>query len=440
METNVIKLHNGTAIIYNGKTYSYESLSQRVEYYKNEISKFSSKVIAIDSDFNFESIALLVSISESNNTVVPLIYTTQEEYNNKLIASEASVLYKFDYAIEEFSVILLNPKSQFKLESGLILFSSGTTGIPKMMFHEFSKLFNILYQPVKRQRELKILLFLMFDHIGGINTLLNCLKDGSTIIIPKYRTPEYIVELIDEFQVNVLPTTPTFLNLMSIHLSNNYSKIKSLRLITYGTERMPELILEKLKKNLPNIKLLQTFGTSETGILKTVSKSSDSLYFRIEDDRYLTKIEGGVLFIKSKFNVNGYLNMVSDKFDEDGWYNTGDLVKIDEDGYMMIVGRINELINIGGLKVMPAEVERVLLDFDGVLDCVVFGQFNSLTGQMVSAKIKLNESIFKTCDPIELKKQIKNWCKNKLDKYKVPAKIEFVSKIEYSSRFKKLLK
>ena len=139
-------------------------------------------------------------------------------------------------------------------------------------------------------------------------------------------------------------------------------------------------------------------------------------------------------------NVNGYLNQDSDKFDKDGWYNTGDIVKVDNDGFLMVIGRINEIINVGGLKVMPTEIEKVLMEFDGVFDCIVYGEFNALTGQMVSSKIVLDNSKFLNLNEINLKKCIKNYCSSKLDKYKVPVKINFVDKIEFTDRFKKVIK
>jgi len=371
---------------------------------------------------------------------VPIVYTTEEEVQKKLLISKVNVKITFDKQRNLCKEIFFLNQEQIRSNSGIILFSSGTTGDPKMMFHEYAKLFKVLENSTKKQRSLRILLFLMFDHIGGINTLLNCLKDGSTIVIPSERTPHYIVELIFKYRINILPTTPTFLNLMLISDLNFEVKLKSLKLISYGTERMPDSILKRIKLAFPGVKLLQTFGTSETGILKTISKSSESLFFKIEDERYEHKIVDNVLYIKSNLNVSGYLNTENSKFDSEGWYNTGDIVESDDDGYLRIVGRINEVINVGGLKVMPNEVESILLQHEGVLDCLVFGQTNPITGQMVSAKIVINKNYFTDYNDFEIKHDIKNYCKLSLDKYKIPAKILFVEKLEYTTRFKKNLK
>ena len=125
------------------------------------------------------------------------------------------------------------------------------------MIQNLTMMLRLLPKP-KRQRKLTFLIFLLFDHIGGLNTLLNCLNNGSTIVIPDKRNPSNIIDLVYKHKINVLPTSPTFLNL--IIMDNNFKKEKfdSVKLITYGTERMPKSLLNRLNKNLPKIKFLQT--------------------------------------------------------------------------------------------------------------------------------------------------------------------------------------
>ena len=183
---------------------------------------------------------------------------------------------------------------------------------------------------------------------------------------------------------------------------------------------------------LPQIKLLQTFGTSETGILKTRSKSSSSLFFKIIDDEKEFKIINNELFLKSKTQVNGYVNHNNDNFKDDGWYATGDLVETDEDGYVKIIGRKNKLINVGGLKVLPKEIEDVINSVYGVDDSTVYGESNNLVGNIVCAKIFTNLENTK-----DLKSKIKSVCRENLDKYKVPVKM-FFEKLEITQRGKKL--
>jgi acyl-coenzyme A synthetase/AMP-(fatty) acid ligase len=443
MIINQLKHYRGEAIVDKTGTYDFQDLLNQVEVYKSILVGFPAlkqAVVVIDSDYSFYSISLLFALHDMGCIMVPIVKTTQDEFDLKVTASEANAIITINTKNKLDVNVISKEKIAYKDyqdiigkgHSGIVLFSSGTTGVPKVMVHDFDILLQS-FKPPRRQKGLRFLLFLMFDHIGGLNTLLNCLINGSPIIIPKNRNPEDILELIEKQRVQVLPTSPTFLNLLLQVEDFEKKDLSTLKLITYGTEKMPQVLLDKLNKAIPNIKLLQTFGTSETGILKTQSKSSNSLYFKIVDKDIDYKVEDNQLLIKSKTVVKGYKGVQSDKFTEDGWFITGDLVEFDDDGYMRITGRINDVINVGGLKVLPTEVEDVLNTIEGVIDSTVYSRPNAITGQVVCAKIIKKPNV----DKIELKKRIKKICALRLDKYKNPVKLLFSDNIEYTTRFKK---
>lgn len=315
--------------------------------------------------------------------------------------------------------------------SGLILFSSGSTGIPKAMIHNLDNLIDS-YKG-KKGKQLVFLIFLMFDHIGGLNTMLNCLSMGVTMVFPSNRDPEHVTSLIERYKVNILPASPTFLNLILISESYKRYDCSSLRMITYGTESMPDSLLLKLRDTFPRVKFLQTFGTSETGISQTSSKSSNSTYIKIDDPNTEYKIVENELWIRSKTQIMGYLNSGMERFTEDGWFKTGDLVEKGEDGYIKIVGRNKEIINVGGEKVLPSEVESVLFQMPEVRDCIVFGESNPIMGQMVVAKILFSEPL----KSAEAKKRVISFCQDKLERYKIPVKILLMTESEFSERYKK---
>jgi acyl-coenzyme A synthetase/AMP-(fatty) acid ligase len=116
------------------------------------------------------------------------------------------------------------------------------------MVHNFENLLS--NYEAKKAKEMNFLVFLMFDHIGGLNTLFNCLSMGVSITIPSNRNPIDISKLIQQNKINVLPASPTFLNLMLIGDVFENFDFSSLKMVTYGTEAMPESLLFKLKAHL----------------------------------------------------------------------------------------------------------------------------------------------------------------------------------------------
>lgn len=434
----------GVSVIDNNTSYSFADLSKQIEFYKININIHikNHETVVIRSDYNFYSISLFLSLLDKSINIVPLIKSSEKEFEDKLNSCNPSKIISLNKK-GNFKIIKTKHKydNSFKMDevysksdTGLILFSSGTSGAPKLMIQNLSSLISNLTTP-KRQKKLVFLLFLMFDHIGGLNTLLNCLINGSTIVIPKDRNPNTIIKEMSINDVNVLPTSPTFLNLMLMDETFINADLSSLRLVTYGTERMSANLLKRLNHSLPKVRFLQTFGTSETGILKTKSKSSNSLFFKIEDPEKEYKIIEKELYLKSKTSIKGYLNHENSSFKNNGWFATGDLVEEDQDGFIKIIGRKNKIINIGGLKLFPSEVENIINSLEGVIDSSVYGEENVITGNIVCAKVYTEKSVSNYKD---FKKTIKTFCRINLEKYKIPSKIIFANNLKMTIRGKKI--
>jgi len=428
------------SIIWNGKTYNYKWLLENIDIWERTFEDqgiSDKKIVAIKSEYLPKAIALFLALMKNKFIIVPVSLNDSEEVKNKITIAEVEAIVKFDrdesYTIEFTGNKFTHPfiKSLVnKDKSGLVLFSSGSTGKPKAMIHDLNTLAGVYSE--KKPRDLKTLVFLMFDHIGGINTLFNILSTGGTAVFPSGRTPEEICELIEKYKVHLLPTSPTFLNLVLISGVYKRFNLSSLKLITYGTEPMPESLLKRLRVIFPKVKFLQTFGTSETGIATTQSRSSGDLYMKLNDRNFEHKIVDGELWIKSKTQILGYLNQES-PFAEGGWFPTGDLVEVTDDNYLKIIGRKKEIINVGGQKVLPLEVESVLLEMKEVGDAVVYGRPNPLMGEIVAAKVVLKEKLIKD----EIIKKIKRYCKQKLATYKIPVKIDIVNNLKYGTSLKK---
>ena len=209
--------------------------------------------------------------------------------------------------------------------------------------------------------------------------------------------------------------------------SSPFSK-GSLRIITYGTERMDQPTLDALCELLPNVDFRQTFGMSELGILRVKSEARESLFMKVGGEGVETRVVDNVLEIRSQTRMLGYLNGDS-PFDKDGWYNTKDIVE-ERDGYYKVTGRISEVINVGGLKFMASEVERVALMYEGVEITKAEGRSNPITGQHV-------ELIVQAAKDVQInKKELKEFLSMNLAKHMLPKRLT-VDSLAVSHRFKR---
>ena len=425
------------AIVFEDRIYTYEEFIKQIKDYKNILDKhnISSKVVVILGDYSFYNLALFFALYENKNIIVPITSNIKKVQDDFIEESFCEIIIKTD----EKNLLIQDLKTASshnmidnlieKNSSGLILFSSGSTGKPKAMIHNLDTLIDSFKD--KKEKSMNMLVFLMFDHIGGLNTVFNALCMGACLIIPKIKDAKTICELIEKYKIMVLPSSPTFLNLILISEEYKNYDLSSLRMITYGTETMPQSLLLKLKEVFPKVKFLQTFGTSETGISTTSSKSSNSLFMKLEDINGEYKIVENELWLRSKTQVLGYLNASMDSFTSDGWFKTGDLVEVDGE-YIKIIGRAKEVINVGGQKVLPSEIESIILEMEEISDCMVYGEKNAITGQTVVCDVVLNKNIE------NIKKRVRVFCKDRLDAYKIPTKVNVVDKTNFSDRFKKI--
>jgi long-chain acyl-CoA synthetase len=429
------------AIVWRDSRYTYADVLERVARWNDELARHDvgpGQVVSIEGDYSPNAVSLLLALIERNAIVVPLTDSVAAQREEFLAIAEVQVVVSLDasdgWRIERRPVQPANALTQQLLSAGdpgLVLFSSGSTGKSKAALHNFTP----LLEKFKLARHARVTLtFLLLDHIGGINTLFYTLANGGTVVAVPSRDPELVCRAISEHGVQSLPTSPTFLNLLLISEAYTRYDLSSLELITYGTEVMPESTLKRLHERFPNVQLLQTYGLSELGILRSKSKDSGSLWVKVGGEGFETKIVDGVLWVRAQSAMLGYLNAPS-PFDAEGWMNTQDMVEVDGE-YIRILGRRSEIINVGGQKVYPAEVESVLLQMPNVRDAAVVGEANPITGQIVTARCNLFE-------PEELgdfKRRLRAFCRDRLAAYKIPAKIILTEQEQHSARFKKMRK
>lgn len=428
---------NDTAIIWKDTAISYAQISERISLWREKLSNIESgQVVCLEGDFSPEAIAILFVLIEKGVLVAPMDINHTDKNARKYDIAQIQTIIRIHAEdniefIERDKNVLLNEYYQEVIRRGapgLVLFTSGSSGDPKGALHDFSKLLDKFRT---KRKALRTINFLLFDHWGGLNTLFHIMSNGGTVVILENRTPEYVASLIEKYKIELLPTSPTFLNMMMMSRAYEDKDFSSLKIISYGSEPMPENLLTRLHNTFPGIKLQQTYGLIELGVMRSKSETDDSLWVKIGGEGFQTRVVDGILQIKSDSAMIGYMNAPS-PFTEDGWFITGDSVEVKGE-YFKILGRKSELINVGGEKVFPQEVENVIIEIPEVSDVIVYGESNPMTGKIVCAKVSYQGDLSKS----EIIKIIKTYCRTKLQSFKIPVKINVVSETFESDRFKK---
>ena len=393
-------------------------------------------VVVVQGDHSPKSVALLLALAARQAIVAPLTLLPRTVLEARCQTAGANWLInclvdeeaRFERMTPQAEPVLV-AKLRATGHAGLMLFSSGSSGEPKACLLDLDRL---LDRVRAERRGYVTAAFLLFDHIGGINTIINVLGHGGTAVVLGDRSVEAVARAIEAHRIELLPTSPTFLKMLLIADAAERYDLSSLKLITYGTELMPQATLAELHRSFPGVRFKQTYGLSEIGIVPTRSRAPDSLWIQIGGEDIEHRVIDGILWLRAPTAMLGYLNAPS-PFDAEGWLNTGDRVEVDGD-FLKILGRDNELINVGGEKVHPAEVENVLMGADNVRDVTVSARPNPVTGSVVVATVAL----VRDEDPAELRARLDRFCRARLEPHKVPMAYRVAETPLHSPRFKKI--
>jgi acyl-CoA synthetase (AMP-forming)/AMP-acid ligase II len=183
----------------------------------------------------------------------------------------------------------------------------------------------------------------------------------------------------------------------------------------------------------PKAQIKQTYGLSELGVLRSKSIGDDSVWVKLGGAGFETRVVDDILWVRSEANMVGYLNAPS-PFDDAGWMSTGDQVEVRGE-YMRIIGRRSDVINVGGQKVFPAEVEATLLEAANVLEATAFGVPHPIMGSVVHARLTLAQPESQAA----LTDRLRAHCAARLERYKIPLRFAVVdADAQRSDRFKKV--
>ncbi len=329
----------------------------------------------------------------------------------------------------------------------LLPYTSGTTGQPKgvLLTHKnlisnvraITKLFTL---PAEEDR---VLIPIPMFHITGMTVMmLSPLSRGATIYPMLRWQAEEALKLIHKHRITDFLAVPTiYIDLLHHPRLDDYD-LSSLKLCSSGGARMPVPVMEAFEKRL-KIPVYEGYGLTETSPvthtnLAAPKRVAGSIGWPIENTeckivnengQKLPAGEVGELLIRGPQVMKGYHNnpqATQESFDPEGFFRTGDLAYVDEQGYYYIVDRVKDMINVAGLKVYPKEVEHVLYEHPAVAECAVVGISDPRKGETVKAFIVL-KSCYKPSEA--LAQELKQHCLNEIAAYKHPREIEFVKEL-----------
>ena len=427
------------AIIWRGQPCSFRDLAAGCEQWLDRFAGHGivpGSSVAVVGEFSPPSISALLALLKLRCVLVPLSWEAAE--SSQELLAVAGVEHRLEIGVDGGWELSAGPgwrdhpllqQQRASGDASLVLFSSGSTGQPKAILHGLTKLLHKFRTPRHCYRTLG---FLLFDHIGGFNTLFYSLANLGCLVIAEDRTVVRVCEAIENHRVELLPTSPSFLNLLLAAEAHRSFDLSSLKLITYGTEVMSERTLQQANAAFPDARFLQTYGLSELGILRSKSQANGSLMVKVGGEAFETKVVDGRLHIRGGSSMLGYLN-APDPFDEDGWFDTGD--EVEQDGaYYRFLGRQSDIINVGGQKVYPVGIEEVIAELPEVLDVAVFGEKHPLLGETVTAAVQLADPI----SALEMKRRIARHCSGRLLPYMIPVKVRVADEQLFTHRFKKI--
>lgn len=327
-----------------------------------------------------------------------------------------------------------------------IQYTSGTTGMPKAVVSvHYRVLSNMLtFEKIfQYTKEDKILSSLPMYHVMGcfFSALLTFIVGGSLVLMGKFNTERVIQALIDE-KCTSIHAVPTMYKLILQKLGER--EITSLKKGMMGGSYCDRETVEEIRERMHIEAIMPQYGQSEAcgytqvrigdpmeKVFNTVGRPAEGVEIKILDskERELPVGETGEVVIRSDYCMAGYYknDEATNKTIVDGWLHTGDLGRLDEEGYLKIMGRKKDIIIRGGENISPISIEEVLKKHYCIRDVAIVGIPDKIMGQEVGAFIILDEQE-KGKKEEEIVEQIKDYAREHLAKYEQPKYIKIINK------------
>jgi len=391
----------------NKKEISYLSLirdlNKRKEY----------KYVSNHNDFYLIFRDIVASLLNDSKIVLIDSDLSQNEVEKlNIFSDELQRIYKCEYPdiqdIDDLLTRLTIPRNKWRVD----LFTSGTTGVPKKITHTFDSITRAV--KISPDKKADVWGFAYNPtHIAGVQVFFQALLNLNTIVNLFNLKKDDIIKSIDYYKITNISATPTFYRL----LYDGSKKFENVKRVTSGGEKLDSKLFNLLQSMFPNAKILNVYASTEIGTLF----ASYGEYFVLKESlRDKIKIIDNELYVSSE-----YINNDDNDLAKDNWYKTGDYVEVISDNPLTIkiIGRINEIVNIGGYKVHLSEVEEAINSLPFVVNCSVYSKRNSVLGNIIMCDVVLKEKSISEQD-------IHKFLSSKLQPFKIPRIINIVEEIK----------
>jgi acyl-coenzyme A synthetase/AMP-(fatty) acid ligase len=333
---------------------------------------------------------------------------------------------------DDFSLRRIEGKSSAE-GFAIVIPTAGTTGRPKFARHKIGNLLDRVRIPKEANS-----IWLLTYHpatFAGIQVLLTCLVGGGDLVAVSAVTVTALAKAASAYSPTHISGTPTFWRAFVPTLGEGTARFKP-RQITLGGEIADQGTLDLLRATFPDARITHIYASNEAGALfavHDVTAGFPQSWFTTGIDGVNLRIRNDILEVQSPRAMERYVGSTAPApLTADGWIVTNDLVKC-SNGRASFLGRADALINVGGAKVSPEEVERALLALHGVVDVRVFSAPNPITGAVVGADVVLARGL----DPTEMRSKLVKHARAVLEPYKVPRLIRFTNDVQRSDAGKK---
>lgn len=421
-----------------GESYTKEDLLGCVRQIQNQYpTSFADQTVVLFGLPVYDLLAHLIVLDGTAQSILLLPASVGEEVCSQLAAEVgADVLLYVDPVSQQVAARRLTEHAEQTLTADTArttnwyLATSGTTATPKLIKHTLRTLTRETATALQQRHDL--VWGMVYDPVrfAGLQVLLHAVSHGCTMVVPRLDHIQGMLDLFVRHNVTALSATPSMWRKLLMAGSLGHL---NLRQITLGGEIVDQSILDQLRHIFPAAKIAHIYASTEAGSALMVTDGLAGfpvLWLSQEKSGSRLKIQQDKLWIKSAKPASG--QEVIARLDPEGYLDTGDLVQIIGDR-VHFLGRESGAINVGGNKVIPEDIERVILAVEGVDDVTVFGKKSSVIGQIVVAKVIPSD----LANPAETKARIVKQCKDHLQSWQVPAMIQFVHSLPVTPAGKK---